>query len=123
VKVAEAVQAVADGATELDLVIDLGLADARSWAAVEAQIAAVRSAVPSPVVLKVIIEASATFTPVVCAPDGNPTTAATPMPGPRACRSSGRRAGARQTAPTPSSVASTQSMVTCVGVAEGARRV
>lgn len=59
VKVAEAVRAVTDGATELDLVIDLGLADARSWAAVEAQIAAVRAAVPSPVVLKVIIEATA----------------------------------------------------------------
>ncbi len=59
VKAAEAAGAVAAGATELDMVIDLGLADARLWAAVEADIVAVRAAAPAPIVLKVIIEAAA----------------------------------------------------------------
>ncbi|MEZ5138401.1 MAG: hypothetical protein R2711_06430 [Acidimicrobiales bacterium] len=40
------------------MVIDLGLAWSGMWAAVEAEIAAVRAA-PSPVVLKVIIESAA----------------------------------------------------------------
>ena len=59
VKAAEAAQAVAEGATEIDVVIDLGLAWSGMWAAVEAEIAAVRAAAPSPVVLKVIIESAA----------------------------------------------------------------
>lgn len=58
-KVAEAEQAVADGATELDVVIDRGLAASGRWADVEADLAAVRAAAPDPVVLKVIIEAAA----------------------------------------------------------------
>ena len=58
-KAAEAAQAVADGATELDMVIDLGLATAAMWAQVEADIAAVRAAVPADRLLKVIIEAAA----------------------------------------------------------------
>lgn len=56
-KAAEAVQAVNDGATELDMVIDLGLAASGMWAAVEADIAAVRNAAPG-IVLKVIIESA-----------------------------------------------------------------
>ena len=59
VKAAEAARAVVDGATEIDMVIDLGLAAAGLWAAVEAEIAAVRAAVPAPTVLKVIIESAA----------------------------------------------------------------
>jgi len=58
-KVAEAELAVVNGATELDMVIDLGLASAGLWSRVEADIAAVRAALPAPLVLKVIIEASA----------------------------------------------------------------
>ena len=58
VKVAEAAQAVADGATELDMVIDLGLASAGLWDRVEADIAAVRAVVPAPGLLKVIIESA-----------------------------------------------------------------
>lgn len=58
-KAAEARQAIADGATELDVVIDLGWAMAGLWDRVEADIAAVRAAAPSPVLLKVIIESAA----------------------------------------------------------------
>ena len=59
VKVAEAEQAVADGATELDMVIDQGFAAAGLWDKVRADIAAVRAAVPAPLILKVIIESAA----------------------------------------------------------------
>nr|WP_218566522.1 deoxyribose-phosphate aldolase [Vallicoccus soli] len=59
VKAAEAAQAVADGATEVDMVIDLGAAVAGDWVQVRADIAAVRAAAPAPVVLKVIIESAA----------------------------------------------------------------
>ena len=59
VKAAEAAQAVADGATELDVVIDLGLAAGGRWDEVEAQIATVRDQVPDGHVLKVIIESAA----------------------------------------------------------------
>src|SRR5690606_37057635 len=59
VKAAEAARAVADGADEVDMVINLGEALAGNWAAVEADIAAVRAAAPSPVVLTVIIESAA----------------------------------------------------------------
>lgn len=59
VKALEAAQAVADGATEVDVVIDLGLAAEGRWAEVEADLAAVRLAVPSGCVLKVIIESAA----------------------------------------------------------------
>lgn len=58
-KVREAELALVAGATELDLVIDLGAASAGDWAAVEAEVAAVRSAAARPVLLKVIIEAAA----------------------------------------------------------------
>ena len=59
VKAEEAAQAVADGAEEIDMVINLGLAKAGDWAGVQADIAAVRAASPRPVVLKVIIESAA----------------------------------------------------------------
>lgn len=57
VKASEARQAVADGATELDMVIDLGAAAAGLWEMVEADIVRVRAAVDH-VVLKVIIESA-----------------------------------------------------------------
>lgn len=59
VKAAEAARAVADGADEVDMVIDVGAARAGRFDAVEADIAAVRAAVPPPHVLKVIIESAA----------------------------------------------------------------
>ena len=59
IKAAEAAQAVADGADEVDMVIDVGAAKERRFDAVEADIAAVRAAVPSPTVLKVILETAA----------------------------------------------------------------
>ncbi len=54
-KVAEAVLALDHGATELDVVIDLGKAKSGDWAGVEAELALVRQ-VSSGAVLKVIIE-------------------------------------------------------------------
>ena len=58
VKAAEAAQAVRDGATEVDMVIDLGRAKAGDWAAVEADVAAVKQACGD-VLLKVIVESAA----------------------------------------------------------------
>ena len=58
VKALEAARAAEMGAHEIDMVIDLGAATAGEWAAVEADISAVRRAVPSSV-LKVIIESGA----------------------------------------------------------------
>jgi deoxyribose-phosphate aldolase len=58
VTAAEAAAAVAAGATEIDMVIDLGLAMEDRWKPVTAEIAAVRAAVGPDVVLKVIIEAA-----------------------------------------------------------------
>ncbi|MGD9702443.1 MAG: deoxyribose-phosphate aldolase [Acidimicrobiia bacterium] len=57
IKAAEAARAVAEGADEVDMVINLGAAHAGNWAAVAAEIAAVRAVVPG--ILKVIIEAAA----------------------------------------------------------------
>jgi deoxyribose-phosphate aldolase len=57
-KAAEAAAAAEDGATELDMVINLGRVKAADWAGVEADIAAVRAAAPAPTVLKVIIESA-----------------------------------------------------------------
>jgi deoxyribose-phosphate aldolase len=59
VKAAEAARAIADGADEIDMVINLGAAKAGDWALVQADIAAVRAAAPPPAVLKAIIEAGA----------------------------------------------------------------
>ena len=57
-KAAEAAEAVAHGADEIDMVIDVGAAKAHDFDAVQADIAAVREAVPAPTVLKVIIESA-----------------------------------------------------------------
>lgn len=59
IKAAEAREAVANGADEVDMVIDLGLAVAGRFNAVRDEIAAVRAEVPAPRVLKVIIESAA----------------------------------------------------------------
>lgn len=59
VKAAEAARSVADGADEVDMVIDVGAARAGRFDDVRADIAAVRAAAPAPTVLKVIIESAA----------------------------------------------------------------
>ena len=59
VKAVEAARAVDAGAGELDMVLDLGLVRAGDWSAVEADVGAVRTAAPTPVVLKVIVESAA----------------------------------------------------------------
>jgi deoxyribose-phosphate aldolase len=59
VKAAEAAAVVAAGASEVDMVIDLGAAFSGHWAAVTAEVAAVRAAVGPAVLLKVIIESAA----------------------------------------------------------------
>ncbi len=58
VKAAEAAESVAQGADEVDMVIDIGAALAGDFAAVEADIAAVRAAIKGSL-LKVIIESAA----------------------------------------------------------------
>jgi deoxyribose-phosphate aldolase len=58
VKAAEAAASVADGATEIDMVIDLGRATDGDWHAVEHDIAEVRRALEGGTVLKVIIESA-----------------------------------------------------------------
>lgn len=58
-KAAEAAAAIATGADEIDMVIDVGSAKAGNFDLVEADIAAVRQAVPGNAVLKVIIESAA----------------------------------------------------------------
>ncbi|MDR0504832.1 MAG: deoxyribose-phosphate aldolase [Bifidobacteriaceae bacterium] len=59
IKAAEAAQAVANGAGEIDMVMNLGRAKASEWSLVTADIAAVRAVVPAGVPLKVIIESAA----------------------------------------------------------------
>jgi len=59
IKAAEAAQAVADGADEVDMVIDIGAAKARDFESIREDIARVRAAAPAPTVLKVIIESAA----------------------------------------------------------------
>ncbi len=59
IKAAEAAAAVADGATEIDMVIDVGAALAGDFDAVRTDVAAVRAAVADTVVLKVIVESAA----------------------------------------------------------------
>jgi deoxyribose-phosphate aldolase len=58
IKAAEAALAVRRGATEVDMVIDLGRAVAGEWGAVEADVAAVKAACGD-VLLKVILETAA----------------------------------------------------------------
>lgn len=57
VKAAEAARAVTDGAEEVDMVINLGLAEQGDWTGVEEDIRAVREACPG-ALLKVIIESA-----------------------------------------------------------------
>ena len=57
-KAQEAGIAAATGAQEVDMVINLGLARQGRWKDVEEEIAAVRGEVPSPTLLKVIIESA-----------------------------------------------------------------
>jgi deoxyribose-phosphate aldolase len=59
VKAAEAAAAVAAGASEIDMVMDLGAALADRWPQVTAEVAAVRAAIGPSVTLKVIIESAA----------------------------------------------------------------
>ncbi|WP_411700941.1 deoxyribose-phosphate aldolase [Conyzicola sp.] len=59
VKTAEAEQSIALGADEIDMVIDIGAAKAGRFDLVEADIASVRSVIPAPRILKVIIESAA----------------------------------------------------------------
>ncbi|MCG2796997.1 MAG: deoxyribose-phosphate aldolase [Cellulomonas sp.] len=59
IKAAEAAQAVADGADEIDMVINLCAAKERRFDDVRDDIAAVRAAAPRPTVLKVIVESAA----------------------------------------------------------------
>ncbi|KAB1650463.1 deoxyribose-phosphate aldolase [Pseudoclavibacter endophyticus] len=59
VKAVEAARAVVDGATEIDMVIDIGLLKADRADLLQQEIEAVRRAAPAPAVLKVIIESAA----------------------------------------------------------------
>lgn len=59
IKAAEAARSVLDGADEVDMVIDVGVAKSGGFDLVQADIAAVRAAVPGDKVLKVIIESAA----------------------------------------------------------------
>lgn len=59
IKTAEAALAVAQGADEVDMVIDIGAAKAGRFDLIEADITSVRSAIPAPGILKVIIESAA----------------------------------------------------------------
>ena len=58
VKADEGARALADGAHELDMVIDLAYAAVGDWAMIGEEIAAVRAVAPAPAVLKVIIESA-----------------------------------------------------------------
>ena len=58
VKALEAAMAVAKGADEIDAVIDIGHAKAHDYLAIEKEIGIIRAAIPSPTVLKVIIESA-----------------------------------------------------------------
>lgn len=59
VKAAETGRAVKDGAEEIDMVVNLSQVKSHDYAAVEADIKAVRDAAPAPVIVKVIIESAA----------------------------------------------------------------
>jgi len=55
-KAAEAAQAVSDGASEIDMVANLGWIASGEWSSLESEVAAVRRAIGPHVVLKVILE-------------------------------------------------------------------
>lgn len=56
IKAEEARRAVADGATEIDMVIDIANAMDENWRTIETEVTEVRLSVPPHVVLKVILE-------------------------------------------------------------------
>jgi deoxyribose-phosphate aldolase len=56
VKAAEAAQAVSDGASEIDMVANLGWIASGEWSNVESEVAAVRKAIGAHILLKVILE-------------------------------------------------------------------
>jgi deoxyribose-phosphate aldolase len=56
VKATEAAQAVSDGASEIDMVANLGWIASGEWSNVESEVAAVRKAIGAHIVLKVILE-------------------------------------------------------------------
>lgn len=56
VKIFEAKQAVADGAEEIDMVLNISAAKDGNWVYIEEEIAAIVQAVPAEVLVKVIIE-------------------------------------------------------------------
>ena len=59
IKAAEAALSIAQGADEIDMVIDVGAAKAGRFDLIEADISAVRAEIPAPGILKVIIESAA----------------------------------------------------------------
>lgn len=59
VKAGEALRSARDGADEIDMVIDISRLVESDDARTQAEIAAVRAAVPAPVILKVIVESAA----------------------------------------------------------------
>ena len=59
IKAAEAALSIAQGADEIDMVIDVGAAKAGRFDLVEADISAIRAEIPAPRILKVIIESAA----------------------------------------------------------------
>lgn len=59
IRAAEAARTVADGAEEVDMVINIALAKEGKFDELEAEIKAVRDAVPAPGILKVILETAA----------------------------------------------------------------
>ena len=61
IKASEAAQAVSDGATEIDMVANLGWIASGEWSSVEDEVAAVRQAIGDSVVLKVILVTTLTL--------------------------------------------------------------
>ena len=58
VKSREAHQACEHGANEIDMVVNLALVSSANWAAITDEVSTVRAAIPSGVILKVIIESA-----------------------------------------------------------------
>ena len=58
VKSREAQQACEHGANEIDMVVNLALVSSANWSAITDEVSAVRAAIPSGVILKVIIESA-----------------------------------------------------------------
>ena len=58
VKSREAQQACQHGANEIDMVVNLALVSSANWSAITDEVLAVRTAIPSGVILKVIIESA-----------------------------------------------------------------